>query len=330
MLSVTRLVDELAAAVPPSSGAIVMSTGIVSMGLSADGREAVSRVLAALAGAVWIILGVQLLVLACRQRRLLLEQARLPGALTWIAGTSVLGTRLALLGWDGEAVALLGVGLLFWLFLVPRVLASWRRPTAGVSFMLTVATESLAVLGAALALAYHAAWLAAGALACVGLGLAFYLFVLSAFDLRQLLAGRGDHWVSGGALAIAALACAWAAEVASRVAPLRPASADLATAALGIWAAAFVWLPALLAGELAARRGGYDVRRWSTVFPVGMYAVCSFAVAQVQASSGIEDFARVWIWVALLVWVVVGAGLVRRVGAALATAVARAAATSGT
>jgi tellurite resistance protein TehA-like permease len=320
MRSVAALVDELAAAVPPAAGAVVMGTGIVSIGLSLDGRETLSRILAAIAGAIWIALASQLLALGCRQRALLVEQARSPAALTGIAGTNVLGARLALLGWNGEAAALLAIGLLAWLVLVPWVLANWRRPTVGSSFVLTVATESLGVLAALLALAYGAVWLAVAALASVGLGLAFYLFVLSAFDLRQLLVGRGDHWVSGGALAIATLACARAAETTGALGPLRPSSGSLATAALAIWAAAVAWLPALLLGELVARRGTYDARRWSTVFPLGMYAACSFAVAKVEAISGIERFARIWIWIAFAVWVLVFAGMLRRVGDVVASA----------
>ena len=38
------------------------------------------------------------------------------------------------------------------------------------------------------------------------LGLGFYAFVIARFDLRQLVVGRGDHWVTGGALAISTLA----------------------------------------------------------------------------------------------------------------------------
>jgi hypothetical protein len=55
-----------------------------------------------------------------------------------------------------------------------------------------------------------------------------------------------------------------------------------------VWVAALAWLPALLAGELASPRLRYDERRWSTVFPLGMYAVCSFVVARVDGSGGID------------------------------------------
>jgi tellurite resistance protein TehA-like permease len=309
---VSAVAEELAAAVPPASGAVVMGTGIVSIGLSLDRQETLSRILVGIAAAVWIVLGLQLLALASRRRRLLLEQARLPAALTGIAGTNVLGTRLLLLGWNWQAAALLAVGLALWLALVPNVLAHWRRPTVGASFVLTVATESLAVLGAALAIEEGAPWLAVAALVCVGLGLLGYVFVVASFDLRQLLVGRGDHWVSGGALAIATLACARSAQAAGLLAPLRSVAGSLDTAALALWAAAAAWLPALLLGELLSRRGGYDVRRWSTVFPLGMYAVCSLVVGDVQRIGGLERFARIWIWVAFTVWLLVFAGMLRR------------------
>ena len=68
--------------------------------------------------------------------------------------------------------------------------------------MLAVATESLAVLSATVAAAQHARWVAVAALVPFVLGLAFYLFVIRRFDFRQLLVGDGDHWITGGVLAI--------------------------------------------------------------------------------------------------------------------------------
>ena len=312
MRAAVAATGRIAAALPPASGAVVMGTGIVSIGLSVDGRETLSRVLLALTAATWFGLGASVLLLAARLRAVLLEAARSPAALTGIAGTAVLGARVDLLGWNREADALLAVALVLWLLLVPYVLGHWRRPTVGVSFVLTVSTESLAVLAAVLAIAQRATWLAVAALVCVGLGLVFYLFVLSAFDLRQLLAGAGDHWVSGGALAIATLACAHAAGAAAALGGLRASDGSLDTAALALWAAAAAWLPPLLAAEAVSLRTAYDVRRWSTVFPLGMYAVCSFAVADVDGISGMASFARVWIWIAFGVWLVVSGAMLRR------------------
>jgi hypothetical protein len=86
------------------------------------------------------------------------------------------------------------------------VLGGWKSPTVGVSLLLSVSTESLAVLAATLAGREHARWLLIAALVPFGLGLGLYAFVISRFDLRQLAVGRGDHWITGGALGIAALA----------------------------------------------------------------------------------------------------------------------------
>ncbi len=56
----------------------------------------------------------------------------------------------------------------------------------------------------------------------------------------------------------------------------------------------------------------YDVRRWSTVFPFGMYAACSFVVGAVTGTRAITDFARVWVWVSVAVWSVVFVAMARR------------------
>ena len=53
-----------------------------------------------------------------------------------------------------------------------------------------------------------------------------------------------------------------------------------------------------LTGEVLRPRLSYDVRRWATVFPLGMYAACSFAAGQVTGITGIADFGHAWTWVA--------------------------------
>lgn len=304
---------------------MVMGTGIVSIDLALDGFETLSRALLALAVVVWVALGLIVAWRVALARPRASVEAASPAALTGVAGTAVVGARVALLGRYGIAAALLVLSLCLWLALSSRVLRRWTTPTVGVSFVLAVSTESLALLAAVIALRQHLAWLAVAALATVVLGLVAYVFVLVRFDLRQLLVGRGDHWVSGGALAIAALACGRVAEAARSIAPLHGLAGGLDVAALGVWAAAAAWLPALLACELVAPRLDYDVRRWSTVFPVGMYAACSFVAGDVASVGVLVDFARVWLWVASALWLVVFAAFLRR-GVELYRAATRAAA----
>ena len=80
---------------------------------------------------------------------------------------------------------------------------------------------------------------------------------------------------------------------------------------LGLWALTVLWLPVLLLAEALRPRPGYDVRRWSTVFPVGMYAACGFVVGQAAHASAITSFARAWVWVALVLWLIVLAAMLR-------------------
>ena len=79
-----------------------------------------------------------------------------------------------------------------------------------------------------------------------------------------------------------------------------------------LWVASMAWLPALVAAEVLYPRLGYDVRRWSTVFPLGMYAACSFVVGEVAGVRPITSFARVWVWVALAGWAAVTAAMVTK------------------
>lgn len=171
--------------------------------------------------------------------------------------------------------------------------------------MVTVATEALAVLAATLAAVAGSPWLVAAAAAPWALGLATYVLVLSRFDLGQLASGRGDHWVSGGALAISALATGRLTLAVSAVGWPHELVRDLELAALVVWVAAMVWLPALLLAEVLRPRLSYDLRRWATVFPVGMYAACSFIVGRAARVPALEGFASVWVWAGVLVWALV-------------------------
>lgn len=300
-------------AIPPASGAVVMGTGIVSIALALDHRDTLSDILLVIAAAIWLALAWLLPARAIAGIRRFEDDLGHPTALTSIAGTGVLGTRLTLLGgWNTVAAVLLIIALIVWLGLVPGVLRHWQTPTIGASFILTVATDSVALLAAALADADHARWLLYAALVVFCLALVFYAFVLSRFQFRQLVVGVGDHWVTGGALAISTVTAGRITLAARDTGALAGEPGVLKTVALVLWCLTMCWLPALLIAEAARPRLRYTVRRWSTVFPVGMYAACSFVVGAVTQTSGITDFARIWVWVAVAVWLIVFAAMLRR------------------
>lgn len=294
-----------------------MGTGIVSIALSLAGQQTVSRILLVLTAAIWVILAVLLAARAAHDHARFVGDRRTPAALTSVAGTAVLGTavlgaRLTGPGWEAVGVGLLVSASLTWAAALVPVLAHWRTPTVGVSLMLTVSTEALAVLAATLAVSGHARWLLGAALAPFVLGLAFYVFVIARFDLRQLEVGRGDHWITGGALAISTLAAAKITTGAKALTMLGSGGGATRDLVVCLWVLTMAWLPVLLLTEALRPRVRYGVQRWSTVFPVGMYAACSFAVGAAVGACAITRFARVWAWVALGMWLIVFAAMLGR------------------
>jgi hypothetical protein len=287
----------------------VMGTGIVSVALARDGREVLSSALLATAGAVWVAAAVLLLGSVWRSRRC--ARGISPLALTSVAATAVLGTSLAERGWDSIALALLAVAAAFWLTLIVPALRSADPSRSTAALMLPVATQALATLCAELGAIDSLLWLVLAALAAFVAGLVLYAFAIARFALRQLIVARGEHWVAGGALAVSSIAASAIIRATERLG----IRADLVTVLKGtlvaVSIAAFAWLAVLIVAECLAPRLRYDTRRWSTVFPVGMYAACGFATGAALHASPLTDFARVWVWIALAVWGTTLAGAVR-------------------
>ncbi|UXY29410.1 tellurite resistance/C4-dicarboxylate transporter family protein [Streptomyces sp. HUAS TT20] len=307
---------------PPTAGAAVMATGIVSVGLQLAGYEALSLIALAMASVAWLALAADFAVGLLWQRRRWVAEARTPGALTAVAATAVLGTRLSALGRQGLAEALLALCAVLWPALLLLVVRHLHRRMPGTVFLCCVATQGLAVLGATLAAAEATAWLAHAALVLFWLGLVLYGFALARFDVRQVIEGPGDQWIAGGALAISALAAA------------KLISAD--SARLYLWdddnlgvlrdtVIALVVLDltcyvVLLTSEVVRPRLRFDVRRWSTVFPMGMTATAALSVAAALGIPWLEGLGRGLVWISVAVWLAVAAGAVRSAGAGLRAA----------
>jgi hypothetical protein len=289
-----------------------MGTAIVSIGLSVDGRETLSRVLLVIAATIWAGLAVLLALRVLRDPAGVAAVARNPAALTASIATAVLGTRLTLLGWSWAGIAALVLSLGLWLVLLRPVQLGWSSPTVGISLLLAVSAEALAVIATAVAVIERARWLLFCALVLFGLGLVLYVIVISRFDFRQLAVGYGDHWITGGAIGIAALAAAMSVTAASALDLGDTVETILEDTAVGLWVLTMSWLVVLVFAEVRWRRLRYDARRWSTVFPLGMYAACSFGVGTTAHAEAITDFARVWVWIGLASWALVFAMTLKR------------------
>jgi tellurite resistance protein TehA-like permease len=61
--------------------------------------------------------------------------------------------------------------------------------------------------------------------------------------------------------------------------------------------------------EILQPRLHYDVRRWATVFPLGMYAVASIALGRLRGLGWMVTFGHVFTWIALAVWALTLVGM---------------------
>ncbi|WP_308345580.1 tellurite resistance/C4-dicarboxylate transporter family protein [Streptomyces sp. ISL-94] len=284
------------AGLPPAAGAAVMAVAVISVGLHLTGHEVVSLVALALSGALWLVLAADFTARLLGDRGRFRAEADTPAALTAVAATTVLGTRLSALGWQDAAAALLVLAAVLWPGLLLSVVRHWRRRMPGVAFLVCVATQGLAVLAAVLAAAEHRDWLARAAPACFCLGLLLYAAALVRFDFREVVGGAGDHWVAGGALSISALA-------ASRLtaSPVWTGSAHTAlrTTTLAALGLSLAWYAVLLTAELRHPRPRYDIRRWATVFPLGMTAAACLSAAEPTAVAWLRPLGEVLLWIAV-------------------------------
>ncbi|MER7763725.1 hypothetical protein [Streptomyces sp. NPDC097619] len=296
------------AALPPAAGAAVMATGILSTGFHLVGRELLSAVAFALTAAVWLVSAAGFTALLLRDRRRWTAAADTPPALTAVAATAVLGVRCALQGWTVPAAALLVLGALLWPGLLVAVVRHLRGRGPGAVFLVSVAGQALTVLAALLA-PKAGPWLAWTALVAFLLGLLLYADALVRFDVREVLRGAGDQWIAGGALALSALA---ASKLMTSGVWTGGAEQALRAAVFVLLVADLCWVVVLSVGELLRPRPGYDVRRWATVFPVGMTAVTLLSVAADTGTRGLEPPGRVLLWVAAGLWMLTAYGSGRR------------------
>lgn len=299
-----------------------MATGILSIAFDLAGWESLSLALLAVGGVCFVTLvGLFALRLATDPPRVW-HEAHDVGGLTSVAATGVLGTRVELLGWPAVHLVLWALALGMWLVLMPIVATRWpgRGQGTGSHFLVTVATQAIAILAATLVLREGGGWLVAVAVGFLFFGLALYAVALVAFAPRELLVGHGDHWIAGGALVISALAVAQvirAIEASGSLAGLEQALRDLD---LALWSLAMLWLAVLVACEIACLRLRYHPQRWATVFPLGMYAAMSLVTGEVERIGAIVDLGRVLVWIAFASWCLAALGLARRVRQVLADA----------
>jgi tellurite resistance protein TehA-like permease len=322
----------------PAYFALVMATGIVSIASERAGFHAIAAVLLWLNAAQYLLLWILTLWRLLRYRRALLDDLEDhrsgPGFFSAVAATSVIGNQLILIGAYDLALGLWIFGLFLWIILTYAIFTTLTikdtKPTidqgiTGAWLLAVVATQSIALLSALLAQHFDqpirvhinfvalSMWLWGGMMYLWIISLIFYRYTFFEFGPADF---SGPYWINMGAMAISTLAGSILIENAGDAPFLETLIPFLKGFTIFFWATGTWWIPMLvilgvwrhLYRKFPLR---YDPQYWGTVFPLGMYAACTFEMARAMSLDFLLPIARVFVYVALLAWVTTFAGLIQ-------------------
>lgn len=319
----------------PGYFALVMATGIVAIGAKQQKITWLAEALYLIAAVAYIVLAVLVITRLTLYTKQLVADLTSHGKgfafLTTVAATNVLGSATALIhGRWGITRGLWWCSVVLWIVLIYTALIAvvLRNPKpdmgAGINgtwFLLTVSTESVAVLGALLLGRSDDDLLAFTCIAAFTLGLVLYLIVVTMVFLRwtfkPLEPTEADPpaWIAAGAVAITVLAGSnllAARAVSPRIERLAPLIEGLVMVA---WSTATFWFPIMIALGIwrhIVRRVPlrYHPSYWSLVFPLGMYGVASYKMRSVVSLSELGWLPKVTLAVALIAWATTFVGLI--------------------
>jgi len=258
-----------------------------------------------------------------------------PGYFTTVAGTGILASQFMVLRENITAgvtlwmfAILLWVGLtytIFTAFTVKRSKPTLDKGINGGWLLAVVATQAISVSSALLAsrigqpyrlelnLMALSMWLWGGMLYIWMMSLIFYRYAFFLFSPGDL---APPYWINMGAMAISTLA----GSLLILNAPHAPYLASLLPFLKGFtvfyWATGTWWIPMLLL--LGVWRYGYerfpfeyDPLYWGAVFPLGMYAACTWQMDRAMEFGFLAGLPRVFFYVALVAWTITFVGMLR-------------------
>ncbi|MBS0291151.1 MAG: tellurite resistance/C4-dicarboxylate transporter family protein [Proteobacteria bacterium] len=325
----------------PAYFGLVMATGIVSLAADMQGWPLLARALLALNAVQYLVLWVLYGLRAWRHPRRffgdMVDHARGAGYFTMVAATGIMASQaIVLLGDVVLGFALWALAALLWVLLTYTIFTAFTirddKPTldrgiSGAWLLAVVSTQALAVCSALLAarigqplrlelnLLALSMWLWGGMLYIWLMALIVYRYLFFPFSPGDL---SPPYWINMGAMAISTLA----GSLLILNAPQAPFLVSLLPFLKGFtvfyWASGTWWIPMLLV--LGVWRHGvrrfpvrYDPLYWGAVFPLGMYAACTWQMDQAMEFGFLDALPRLFFHAAMLAWLLTFVGMLRSV-----------------
>ena len=329
----------------PGYFALVMATGIVAIAADQQNLDLLAQNLFVVTVIAYVVLAV---LLVSRMIRYwsnfaadVTKHAKGFAFLTTVAATNVLASAsIVIHGWWNLAWALWWASLVLWAAFVYTTLIAvvTDRDKPGLQggingswFLLTVSTQSIAVVAGLFLTRTDSDTLAFTAIAAFALGVVLYLIVMTMVFLRwtfhPLDPTEADPpaWIAAGAAAITVLAGSnillAADQAPDRVARLAPFLEGLVVTA---WATATFWFPLMIAIGIwrhLVRRVPlrYHPSYWAMVFPLGMYGAATYRMNAAIDFGALAWLPKIELVVALCAWTVTFVGLARHLAASRRT-----------
>ncbi len=326
---------------PPSYFAMAMATGTLSIAAHLLGIPFVAHVLFVVNVVAYVVLmGLNVCRVVSYPREFFADMISHqvgPGFFTFVASSCVLGSQFVIIYERiGIAAVLLAFAAVMWIGLTYAIFTAFTikesKPElvdgiSGAWLLSVVATQAVAVLMALLAAHWPqpfrlelnfialSMWLWGGMLYIWMISLIFYRYTFFRFSPGDL---SPPYWINMGAMAISALAGTRLIQNSGDAPFLMSLLPFLKGFTVFYWATGTWWIPMLfILGIWRHIFKGYplkyDPQYWGAVFPLAMYTVSTYALANVLGLDFLFVLPKVFICVAFLAWAGAFWGLLKRI-----------------